>query len=128
MNISVIIGRLTKDPEVRYTTGANQTAVCNFTLAVDRIGEGADFITCVAFGKTAENIGKFMSKGRQLAVRGHIQTGSYEKDGQRRYTTDVIVERAKFVGSKTDDKPSDAKPLQEIPDGFETIDESDVPF
>lgn len=125
MNISVIIGRLTKDPEVRYTTGANQTAVCNFTLAVDRIGEGADFITCVAFGKTAENIGKFMSKGRQLAVRGHIQTGSYEKDGQRRYTTDVIVERAKFVGSKNEEKPQEQ---MEIPEGFETIDESDVPF
>ena len=125
MNISVLIGRLTKDPEVRYTTGANQTAVCNFTLAVDRIGEGADFITCVAFGKTAENIGKFMSKGRQLAVRGHIQTGSYEKDGQRRYTTDVIVERAKFVGSKNEEKPQEQ---MEIPEGFETIDESDVPF
>lgn len=125
MNISVLIGRLTKDPEVRYTTGANQTAVCNFTLAVDRIGEGADFITCVAFGKTAENIGKFMSKGRQLAIRGHIQTGSYDKDGQRRYTTDVIVERAKFVGSKNEEKPQEQ---MEIPEGFETIDESDVPF
>lgn len=124
MNLVALIGRLTKDPEVRYTTGANQTAVCNFTLAVDRIGEGADFITCVAFGKTAENIGKYMKKGRQLAVRGHIQTGSYEKDGQRRYTTDVIVERAEFVGSKTEK----TQEQMEIPDGFETIDESDVPF
>ena len=124
MNLVALIGRLTKDPEVRYTTGAKPTAVCNFTLAVDRIGEGADFITCVAFGKTAENIGKFMSKGRQLAVRGHIQTGSYEKEGQKRYTTDVIVERAEFVGAKTE-KPQEQ---MEIPEGFETIDESDVPF
>lgn len=127
MNICLLIGNFVRDPEVRYTTGANQTAVCNFTLAVDRIGEGADFITCVAFGKTAENIGKYMSKGRQLAVRGHIQTGSYEKDGQRKYTTDVIVERAEFVGSKNDEAKPQQK-LSDIPDGFETIDESDVPF
>lgn len=124
MNISVIIGRLTKDPELRYTTGQNQTAVCNFTLAVDRIGEGTDFITCVAFGKTAENIGKFMSKGRQLAVRGHIQTGSYEnKDGRKVYTTDVIVERAKFIDGKSQGEQQTA-----FPDGFEAIDDQDVPF
>lgn len=124
MNITVLIGRLTKDPEVRYTTEAIPTAVCNFTLAVDRIGEGADFIPCVAFGKTAENIGKFMSKGRQMGIRGHIHTGSYEKDGQKRYTTDVIVERAEFVGSKTE------KPQEQltIPEGYEVIDDDQVPF
>lgn len=126
MNISVLIGRLTKDPEVRYTTGTNQTAVCNFTLAVDRIGEGADFITCVAFGKTAENIVKYMNKGRQLGVKGHIQAGSYEKDGQRRYTTDVIVERAEFVGAREEPKPEPEQ--MTIPEGFEAIDDDDVPF
>lgn len=125
MNIAVLIGRLTKDPDLRYTTGQNQTAICNFTLAVDRIGEGTDFITCVAFGKTAENISRYMSKGRQLAIRGHIQTGSYEnKDGRTVYTTDVIVERAEFVGSKTE-KPQEQMEIQE---GFETIDDEDVPF
>lgn len=126
MNLVALIGRLTKDPETRYTTGDNQMAVCRFTLAVDRIGKdkGADFIGCVAFGKTAEVIGKYMSKGRQMAVTGHIQTGSYEKDGQKRYTTDVIVDRMEFVGSKTE-KPQEQ---MEIPEGFETIDESDVPF
>lgn len=127
MNSVILIGRLTKDPETRYTTGDNQMAVCRFTLAVDRIGKdkGADFIGCVAFGKTAEVIGKYMSKGRQMAVNGHIQTGSYEKDGQKRYTTDVIVDRMEFVGSKNDEKPQEQ---MEIPEGFETIDESDVPF
>lgn len=127
MNSVILIGRLTKDPETRYTTGDNQMAVCRFTLAVDRIGKdkGADFIGCVAFGKTAEVIGKYMSKGRQMAVTGHIQTGSYEKDGQKRYTTDVIVDRMEFVGSKNEEKPQEQ---MEIPEGFETIDESDVPF
>lgn len=127
MNLVALIGRLTKDPETRYTTGDNQMAVCRFTLAVDRIGKdkGADFIGCVAFGKTAEVIGKYMSKGRQMAVNGHIQTGSYDKDGQKRYTTDVIVDRMEFVGSKNDEKPQEQ---MEIPEGFETIDESDVPF
>ena len=127
MNLVALVGRLTKDPETRYTTGDNQMAVCRFTLAVDRIGKdkGADFIGCVAFGKTAEVIGKYMSKGRQMAVKGHIQTGSYEKDGQKRYTTDVIVDRMEFVGSKNDEKPQEQ---MEIPEGFETIDESDVPF
>lgn len=128
MNSVILIGRITKDPEVRYTTGAQAIAVCNFTLAVDRQKKDAqaDFIRCIAFGKTAELIGKYITKGRKLAVQGRIQTGSYEKDGQKVFTTDVIVDRMEFVGSKNDE----AKPDEQmaIPEGFETIDESEVPF
>lgn len=130
MNIVCLIGRLTRDPELRYTTGEKPTAVCNFTLAVDRMNEGADFIRCIAFGKTAEVIGKHMTKGRQGAVKGRIQTGSYEdRNGQNHSTTDVIAERFYFVGSKNE-KPQEEKPQEQmaIPEGFETIDESDVPF
>lgn len=97
------IGRLTRDPEIRYT---NDTAVARYTLAVDRPyskGEEkqADFISCVAFGKTAEFCEKHLTKGKKIAVEGRIQTGSYtNKDGNKVYTTDVIVDRHEFVESK----------------------------
>lgn len=99
MNSVTLIGRLTRDPETRYS---GDMAVCRFTLAIDRNNgsQEADFIPCVAFGKQGENIQKYITKGRQLAVEGRIQTGSYEKDGRKVYTTDVIVKRAEFIGSK----------------------------
>ena len=136
MNSVCILGRMVRDPELRYSTGENSTAVCSFTLAVDRPrkDDEADFIRCIAFGKTGEVIGKHLTKGRQAAVTGRIQTGSYEKDGVRHYTTDVIVERFDFVGSKND-APAPTKepeqmriPADAIPEGFETIPEDDVPF
>lgn len=102
MNNVILIGRLTKDPEIRYPQSG--TATCRFTLAVDRPtkqGEEkkADFIGCVAFGATAENVSKYKIKGDPLAVRGRIQTGSYKnKDGQTVYTTDVIAENVEFIG------------------------------
>ena len=101
MNIWCGLGRITKDVEVKYTQGAEPMAIARFTLAVDRTKKGeADFISCVAFQKTAENIGKFFSKGSQIAVTGHIQTGSFQKqDGSKVYTTDVIVDRFDFCGS-----------------------------
>lgn len=108
MNSVNLIGRLTKDPEARQ--GQNTTVV-NFTLAIDRIGQdnGADFIRCVAFGKTAEFIDDYFTKGLRVAVSGRIQTGSYEnKDGQTVYTTDVIAERVEFADGKKD-KPDDSK-------------------
>lgn len=131
MNKVEIIGRLTKDPEVRYTA-STQMAVANFTVAVDDgFGEKkrTNFIPVVVFGKTAESCEKFTAKGLRIAVEGKIQTGSYEdKEGRKVYTTDVVADRVQFL--EWGDRPQAAQnaPLQaEAPDGFEAIDE-DVPF
>ena len=140
MNKVVLIGRLTKDPDLKFAAGTG-TAITNFTLAVnrpkDKNGEvKADFINCVAFGKIAETIAQYLTKGRQLAVFGNIRTGSYEaQDGTKRYTTDVYVEGFDFIDS------SDKKDKQEaeIPvtsfagtpyenDGMEEVDSSDIPW
>ncbi|EGT3615479.1 single-stranded DNA-binding protein [Clostridium sp. LIBA-8841] len=101
MNKVVLIGRLTKDPELRFAAGSG-TAVARFTLAVNRQfkKDEADFISCIAFGKTGETIAQYITKGRQLAISGNIRTGSYEaQDGTRRYTTDVVVEGFDFIDS-----------------------------
>ena len=106
MNSVVLIGRLTRDPEVRYSSGENQTAVARYTLAVDRRfrrdGEPtADFIPCVIFGRSAEFAEKYFRQGLKVVVTGRIQTGSYtNKDGQKVYTTDVVVEEQEFAESK----------------------------
>lgn len=133
MNNVVLIGRLTKDPEVRYTSGENSMAVANFNIAVSRQGKDdkADFPHCIAFGKTAEFIEKYFSKGKQIALTGRIQTGSYEnKDGAKVYTTDVIVDRVEFVGSKNDSNGTEKSPAtakEEAHAGFDEIDD-DLPF
>lgn len=101
MNKVVLIGRLTKDPELRYAAGSG-TAVTRFTIAVNRQfkKDEADFINCVAWNKTAETIAQYFTKGRPIAIVGHMQTGSYDaQDGTKRYTTDVAVESFEFVGS-----------------------------
>ena len=101
MNKVVLIGRLTKDPELRYAAGSG-TAVTRFTIAVNRQfkKDEADFISCVAWNKTAETIAKYFTKGRPIAIVGHMQTGSYDaQDGTKKYTTDVAVESFEFVGS-----------------------------
>jgi single-strand DNA-binding protein len=107
MNKAMLIGRLTRDPEVRYSQGENSTAVARFTLAVDRrfrrAGENGetDFISCVAFGKQAEFVEKYFKQGMKMVAVGRIQTGSYtNKDGQKVYTTDVVVEEVEFAESK----------------------------
>ena len=105
MNSVVLIGRLTKDPDMRYTSGT-QMAVCSFSLAVDRpVRQGeekkADFPRVTCFGKTAEMCDRYLSKGRQIGVTGRIQTGSYkDKDGKTVYTTDVIADRIEFLGGE----------------------------
>lgn len=125
MNNVNIIGRLTKDVNVRATNSG--TSVASFTVAVDRGKDkdgndrGADFISCIAFGRTADNLERFSGKGLRVAVTGHIQTGSYEKDGGKVYTTDVIADRLEFI----DWKHSNGQ--QEAPSGFMAMDE-DVPF
>ena len=106
MNKVILMGRLTRDPEVRYSQGDNASAVARFSLAVDRRfkkdgDQTADFINCVAFGKTAEFIEKYGHKGTKFVVEGRIQTGNYtNKDGQKIYTTDVVVEQVEFAESK----------------------------
>ena len=106
MNKVILMGRLTRDPEVRYTQGDNAMAIARYSLAVDRRfkrdGEpDADFINCVAFGKSGEFAEKYLRKGTKIAVVGRIQTGSYtNKDGQKVYTTDVVVEEQEFAESK----------------------------
>lgn len=121
------IGRCTKDPEVRYAA-QTQKAIARFTLAIDEgYGENkkTNFINCVAFGKTAEACEKFTGKGLRVAVEGHIQTGSYEKDGGKVYTTDIICDKVEFV----DWKQNGQKPAsyEEAPAGFSAIDE-EIPF
>ncbi len=107
MNRVVLMGRLTRDPDVRYTQGDNPMAIARYTLAVDRrrarSGDEntADFISCVAFGKSGEFAEKYLHKGTKIAVSGRIQTGSYtNKDGIKVYTTDVVVEDQEFAESK----------------------------
>ena len=105
MNKVFLIGRLTRDHELRYTS--DNTATARFSLAVDRNysnqnGEReADFINIVVFGKQAENVQKYLTKGSQVAIDGRIQTGSYEKDGVRRYTTDVIAQSVQFLDTRS---------------------------
>ena len=108
MNKVILMGRLTRDPEVRYSQGENSTAIARYTLAVDRRfrrnndGEQtADFIGCVAFGRSAEFAEKYFRQGLKVIVTGRIQTGSYtNKEGQKVYTTDVVVEQVEFAESK----------------------------
>lgn len=133
MNLVLISGRLTKDPEVRYTTGT-QMAVAVFTLAIDRgkdkNGEdmGADFPRVTVFGKQAENCERFLGKGCRVSVQGRIQTGSYEKDGQKVFTTDVIASRVEFIDFK-DKTPQNANESEiEGFAGFARVDDSEVPF
>ena len=145
MNKVILMGRPTRDPEVRYSQGENATAVARYTLAVDRRmsrsnqsdgQQTADFIQCVAFGRSGEFAEKYLHKGTKIVVTGHIQTGSYtNKDGQRVYTTDVVVEDQEFAESKRPDSAGSGNPapapapsgedgFMNIPDG---IDE-ELPF
>ena len=111
MNKVILVGRLTRDPEIRYSAGENSTCVARYTLAVDRRfsrgnsndndGNNADFIPCVAFGKSGEFAEKYLKKGTKMAVVGRIQTGSYvNKEGTKVYTTEVVVEEQEFAESK----------------------------
>lgn len=122
MNLVVLIGRIAREPELRTTQ--NQMQVCRFSVAVNRRQrqqEGqpaADFISCVAFGKTATNISIYFRKGSRIGVEGHIQTGSYtDKDGKKVYTTDVIVDQFDFIDTKSESQQltGDAEPQRQQP-------------
>jgi single-strand DNA-binding protein len=108
MNKVVLMGRLTREPDVRFTQGQDQKCIARYTLAVDRRkardseGQQADFVSCVAFGKAGEFVDKYCHKGTKLVVSGRIQTGSYtNRDGQKVYTTDVVAEDQEFAESKS---------------------------
>lgn len=131
MNFVVLMGRMTRDPQIRTINAqSGDMSVANFTIAVDRGGKdkGADFISCKAFGKTADAIGTYFHKGQRIAVQGSIQTGSYtNKDGVKVYTTDVIANRWEFCESKqreAEKKPDGPDGFMNVPDG---IDE-ELPF
>ncbi len=135
MNKAILIGRLTRDPEVRYSQGDNASAVARFTLAVDRRfkrqgdEQTADFISCVAFGKTAEFVERYFKQGMKMVGSGRIQTGSYtNKDGVKVYTTDVILDEVEFAESKNASgdsgmsfQPAAPQPSQAVSDGFMNI-------
>ena len=132
MNQIICIGRLTKDITLNYTS-ASQMAVARFSIALDRgkdkNGEsrGTDFPSCVAFGRTAENIERYSGKGLRIAINGHIQTGNYEKDGVKHYTTDIICDRIEFIDWKGQANVASAADQEDVPEGFAAIDE-DIPF
>lgn len=134
MNKAILMGRLTRDPEIRYSQGENPVAVARFTLAVERRmkkdGEdNADFIRCVAFGKTAETIEKYVFQGKKIVIEGRIQTGSYtNQDGVKVYTTDIVVESMEFAESRRAEEAGNAvRPepatdkdgFMNVPDGVE---------
>lgn len=145
MNKVILMGRLTRDPEIRYSQqGDSQMAIARYTLAVDRRfsragsdQQTADFISCVAFGKSAEFAEKYLHQGTKIAVTGRIQTGSYtNKDGNKVYTTDVVIEDQEFAESKNSSsnenqpaftgrpEPMSANGFMSIPEGIE----DDLPF
>ena len=153
MNKVILIGRLARDPEVRYTQSAEPLAVCSFAVAVDKPYSRnrqeekltADFINCVCFGKRGENIGHFFRKGNRIALTGRIQTRSYtDQQGNKRYVTEVVVDDFEFVESKAERAASGsssefpqysapAKNNDSAPDGFffsddDSADDSDLPF
>ena len=132
MNKAILLGRLTKDVELKQTP--NGVSVARFTIAVNRRfdKETADFISCVAWRNTAEFVAKYFSKGSSIAVVGSLQTGSYEKDGQKVYTTDVNVDEAYFAGSKASSESGaseGAENVQQDFSGFTPIaTDDDLPF
>lgn len=139
MNRVILIGRLVRDPEVRYSQGEKSIAIARYTLAVDRKfkkeGEqSADFISCVAMGKNGEFAEKYLKQGTKIAIEGRIQTGSYtNKDGNKVYTTDIIVESHEFCESKSNQNQSQQNNNGPVPnsDGFISIPdgiENELPF
>ena len=146
MNKVILMGRLTRDAEIRYSQGESSTAIARFSLAVDRRfrrdneEQTADFINCVAFGRTAEFLERFGRKGTKFVLEGRIQTGSStNKDGQRVYTTDVVAENVEFAESKNNSSagndfggaPSAPSPSGAAGDGFMNIPEGideELPF
>lgn len=136
MNNVILIGRLTRDPELTYLQNEKHTAKARFTLAVNREGQRdvADFVPIIVFGKQAENCDRYLGKGSQVAVNGRIQTGSYKnRDGQTVYTTDVFANNVEFLNTKVanndqaKESPVESPAEPPVADGYEAIEE-DIPF
>ncbi len=146
MNKVILMGRLTRDPEVKYSQGDNATAIARFTLAVERRIKrdneaSADFINCVSFGRSAEFAEKYFRKGTKIVICGRIQTESYtNKDGQKVYTTDIVIEEQDFAESKATSQQNNSGSVQNNsnnrqsqkpqpdPDEFMSVDDDDLPF
>lgn len=123
MNRVIAIGNLTDDPKVTYLQSGKAKA--EFTLALQRMKEGADFPRFIAWEKKAEFMEKYCHKGMKLAVEGHIQTGSYEKDGKKVYTTDIICDNIEFCEKKkADEQPTESSDFMKVPDGLD----NEIPF
>ena len=133
MNKTILMGRLTRDPEVRYAANDSGMAIVRYTLAVDRrrtgnAGQSADFINCVAFGKTGEFAEKYFRKGTKILISGRIQTGSYtNQENQRIYTTEVIVEDQEFAESKRASEEA-AAPTDAMPEPLPFAEDEEIPF
>lgn len=132
MNKVVLIGRLTKDPELNFLAGTGK-AVTRFSLAVARPfkKDETDFINCIAFGKTGETIAQYITKGRQLAVTGSIRTGSYDaKDGTKRYTTNVVVDSFEFIGNSNSNNNNQDENFGNVnfEEDMTPVDDGDMPF
>lgn len=134
MNKVILMGRLTRDPDLRYSQGERQMAIARYTLAVDRRGRGdngeitADFIQCVAFNHAAEFAEKYFHQGTKIVVTGRIQTGSYtNKDGQKVYTTDIVVEDQEFAESKASSQNSASQTSRPAPSSVVSNKFVDIP-
>ena len=136
MNVTIICGRLTKDPDARFTQGENSMQIARYSIAVDRRSKdkGADFINCVAFNKSAKFAEDYFHKGMRVLVMGHIQTGSYkDKEGRTVYTTDIIVDNQEFAdgkagpgtGNDTAKQPDQNDGFMQLPDN---VDDEALPF
>lgn len=130
MNRAILVGRLTRDPEMRDTQGG--TRVAKFSLAINRRGKdgGTDYISCTAFGKTAELAAQYLSKGSRVGVVGRIQTGSYERDGHKVYTTDIVVDEVEFLETRAEaqrGRAEDVEAVFGVPPQV-TEDDDELPF
>ena len=135
INKVILVGRISND--ITINKSQSGTSMCNFSIAVDRYmgkdkEKATDFIRCTAFGSTADILGKYAGKGKQVAIEGNIKTGSYEKDGVKHYTQDVQIDKVELLGGKSDGnatQPAQAAPTQNAPtEPVETASESDIPF
>lgn len=136
MNKVELMGRLTRDPEVRYATGNDTLAITRFSLAVNRSRSreenAVDFINCVAFGKTGEFVGKYFTKGQMMALAGRIQVNPYtDKDGNKRNSTDIVAEEVFFTGGKSESASMPSVSIDSNPEGFyqdADVTDDDLPF
>lgn len=129
MNKVILVGRLTRDPEVRYTKSEDPLCIASYTLAVDRKKKGeADFIRCKAFGRTGEFAERYFIKGMRVSVSGRIETGSYtNNNGDKVYTTDVVIEEQEFAQSRNEEKVIPSAEEQ-FGNGFDAVDQFELPF